>query len=89
MDAGEGMAYAWLMAVTPALLEQLMQLDDRERVEVAQLLLSTVEDDEDDLDEAETSRLHAALERSLDDIKAGRVYDAAAVIDELRARHRP
>ncbi len=89
MDAGEGMAYAWLMAVTPALLEQLMQLDDRERVEVAQLLLSTVEDDEDDLDEAETSRLHAALERSLDDIKAGRVYDADAVIDELRARHRP
>ncbi len=79
------------MAVSPALLEQLMRLDDRERVEVAQLLLSTVEDDEneDDLDEAETSRLHAALERSLDDIKAGRVHDAAAVIDELRARHRP
>lgn len=79
------------MAVPPALLEQLMRLDDRERVEVAQLLLSTVEDDEDvdDLDEAETARLHAALERSLDDIKAGRVHAAAAVIDELRARHRP
>jgi hypothetical protein len=79
------------MAVPPALLEQLMRLGDRERVEVAQMLLSTVEDDEDedDLDEAETARLHAALERSLDDIKAGRVHDAASVIDELRARHRP
>jgi hypothetical protein len=76
------------MAVSPVLLEQLMKLDDRERVEVAQLLLSTVED-EDDLDEAETSRLHAAMERSLEDIKAGRVHDAAAVIAELRARHRP
>lgn len=78
------------MAVPQALLEQLMKLDDRERVEVAQLLLSTVEDeeDEDDLDERELARLHAALERSLEDIKAGRVHDAAAVIDELRARHR-
>lgn len=58
-----------------------MKLDDRERIEVAQLLLSTVEDDqdEDDLDEAETARLHAALERSLDDIKAGRVHDASLV----------
>jgi len=79
------------MAVSQALLEQLMELDERERVEVAQLLLSTVEEveEEDDLDEGEISRLHAALERSLDDIKAGRVHDAAAVIDEVRARHRP
>jgi hypothetical protein len=78
------------MAVSQALLEQLMELDERERVEVAQLLLSTVEEEEeDDLDEGEISRLHAALERSLDDIKAGRVHAAAAVIDELRARHRP
>jgi len=58
------------------------------------MLRSTVEvaGDEDgdlgDLDEAETARLHAALKRSHDDIRAGRVHDAAAVIDELRARHR-
>jgi len=58
------------------------------------MLRSTVEvaGDEDgdlgDLDEAETARLHAALERSHDDIRAGRVHAAAAVIDELRARHR-
>jgi len=68
------------MAVSRALLEQLMELDARDRVEVAQLLLlSTVDDveDEDDLDEGETARLHAALERSLDDIKAGRIHGAA------------
>jgi hypothetical protein len=73
------------MVADRALLEQLMKLDDRERFELAQWLLSTVAD-EDDLDEAETSRLHAALERSRADIEAGRVHDAAAVIDELRAR---
>jgi hypothetical protein len=88
VDAGGHIAYAWEMAVTQALIEELMGLDDRERVELAQLLLSTVED-EDDLDEHETSRLHAALERSLDDMKAGRVHDAHAVLDELRARHQP
>ncbi len=68
-----------------------MKLDDRERVELAELLLSTVEDDEDDVElrEGETARLHAALERSLDDIKAGRVHSAAEVLHELRARHRP
>ena len=42
------MTYSWVMAVTQALLEQLMKLDDRERLEVAQMLLSTVEDDEDE-----------------------------------------
>jgi hypothetical protein len=82
------------MAVSPVLLEQLMKLDEHERVEVAQMLLSTVgatgdeDDDLDYLDDAEIARLHAALERSHDDIRAGRVHDAAAVIDELRARHR-
>jgi hypothetical protein len=84
------LAYPWVMAVSQALLEQVMKLDDRERAELAQLLLSTIEgEDEADLDEAETARLHAALDRSLDDLKAGRVHAAAAVIDELRARHRP
>jgi hypothetical protein len=82
------------MAVSPVLLEQLMKLDEHDRVEVAQMLLSTVEvaGDEDveldDLDETEIARLHAALDRSQDDIRAGRVHDAATVIDELRARHR-
>ena len=74
------------MAVSQTLLEQLMRLDDLERLELAQLLLSTV-DDGDDLDEDDRVRLHAALERSLEDVRAKRVHDAADVIAELRARH--
>ena len=38
------------MAVNQALLNELMNLDGKERLEVAQLLLSTV-DDGDDLDQ--------------------------------------
>ncbi len=75
------------MAVNQALLEQLMKLDDKERLEVAQLLLSTV-DDQDDLDDDERVRLHAALDRSLKDADAGRLHDADDVLAELQARHR-
>jgi len=76
------------MAVSQTLLNELMNLDGKDRLEVAQLLLSTV-DDGDDLDDAERARLHAALDRSLEDIKAGRLRDANDVIAELQARHRP
>jgi len=44
-------------------------------------------DDEDDLDDAERARLHASLERSLEDIRAGRLHDAVDVLAELQARH--
>lgn len=88
MDGAPCIPYPRPMAVPQALLEQLMKLDDQERLEVAQLLLSTV-DDEDDLADDERGRLHAALERSLADIKTGRVHDAGDVIAELRARHLP
>jgi predicted transcriptional regulator len=43
-------------------------------------------DDEDNLDDAERARLHASLERSLEDIRAGRVHDAMDVLAELEAR---
>lgn len=43
-------------------------------------------DDEDDLDDAERTRLHASLERSLEDIRAGRVHDATDVLAKLQAR---
>lgn len=76
------------MAVNPVLLEQLMRLDEQERLEVVQLLLSTV-DDQDNLADDERARLHAALDRSVEDATSGRLHDAAAVLDELRARHRP
>lgn len=76
------------MAVNQALIEQLMKLDDRDRLDVAQLLLSTV-DDQDTLADDERARLHAALDWSLTDADAGRLYDADDILDELRARHRP
>jgi predicted transcriptional regulator len=40
----------------------------------------------DDLDAEERAQLHAAIQEGLDDMKAGRTYDAAEVIAELRAR---
>ncbi len=76
------------MAVNQALIEQLMKLDDQERLEVAQLLLSTVDDQDNPADD-ERARLHAALDRSLKDADAGRLHHADDVLDELRARHRP
>jgi len=76
------------MAVSQSLLDQLMKLDERDRLEVARLLVSSV-DDVDDLDEHERAQLHASLVRSADDIKQGRTHDARAVLDELRLRHRP
>ena len=43
-------------------------------------------DDEDDLDEAERTRLHATLARSMEDIRVGRYRDASEVLAELQAR---
>jgi hypothetical protein len=40
----------------------------------------------DDLDDEERARLHAALERSEDDLKHGRVVPAADVLRRLRDR---
>lgn len=76
------------MAVNQALLDQLMKLDEGDRLEVARLLVSSV-DDGDDLDDEERARLHASLARSAEDIKHGRLHDAQDVLEELRLRHRP
>jgi hypothetical protein len=43
-------------------------------------------DDEDNLDDAERTRLHASLDRSPEDIRAGRVHDAMDELAELEAR---
>ena len=40
----------------------------------------------DYLDEEERERLHASIERGLDDVKAGRTVDAREVIKRLRSR---
>jgi hypothetical protein len=40
----------------------------------------------DYLDDEERARLHASIERGLEDVKAGRTVDAQVMIEELRAR---
>jgi hypothetical protein len=40
----------------------------------------------DDLDDEDRARLHASIERGLEDVKAGRTVDARQVLDELRSR---
>jgi len=49
--------------------------------------LSLVVDDEgDDLDDADRVALHAAIERSFDDARAGRTSPVADVLARLRSR---
>lgn len=42
--------------------------------------------DDDDLDAEERAALHAAMDRSLDDIEAGRTRPVQAILGELRTR---
>ena len=42
----------------------------------------------DGLDDDERERLHASIERGLDDLEAGRTVPAAEVLRELRQRHK-
>jgi hypothetical protein len=44
---------------------------------------------EDDLDDADRERLHAAIDRSIADARAGRTVPASAVLAKLRATRRP
>ena len=45
-----------------------------------------VDDEGDDLTDEERAALHAAIERSVEDAKAGRVRPAADVVRDLRKR---
>lgn len=76
------------MAVSQALLQQLLSLGERDRVEIAHVLLASVgENDEvDEMNEAERSRFHATLERSIADVDAGRTFGFDEVIASLRAK---
>lgn len=50
-------------------------------------LLSLVSvSDVDDLGDDEREELHAAIREGIEDVKAGRTFDAVEVIAELRAR---
>jgi hypothetical protein len=73
------------MAVSPALLEQLLMLDERERIEIAHALLASV-DEKDELGDAERAKLHAAIEQSLAEVEAGQTVPFADVIASLRLK---
>lgn len=45
-----------------------------------------IDDEGDQLDDAEREALHAAISRSLDDVEAGRTAPAEEIIAKLRAR---
>ena len=85
VDAGCHVTYAVVMAVSPALLKQLLMLDEHERVEIAHALLASV-DDKDELGDAERAKLHAAIEQSLAEVEAGQTVPFADVIASLRAK---
>ena len=45
-----------------------------------------IDDDDDGLDDTEREELHKVLEQSEEDVKAGRLIDAAEVLKGLRER---
>ena len=45
-----------------------------------------IDDDDDGLDDTEREELHKVLEQSEEDVKAGRLIDAANVLKGLRER---
>jgi hypothetical protein len=59
----------------------LLRLPRDQRLELAEALVESLDDD---LDEDERQRLHAALDEAQADIKAGRTRPAAEVLADLR-----
>ena len=76
------------MAVPQQLLQQLLALDEDLRLEIAHVLLDSVEneDHDDGMSDAERAKLHAALERSIEQCERGETVPADEVFRELRAK---
>lgn len=78
------------MGVPQQLLQQLLALDESVRLEIAHALLDSVEretDGEDDgMTDAERAKLHAALQRSIEQCERGETVSADEVFRELRAK---
>lgn len=64
------------------ILAEAMKLNDEDRAELAERLLEVAPD----MSAGERAELDAEIERSLDDVEAGRLVDAQQVIAKLRAR---
>lgn len=69
------------------LLQQLLSLDEDVRVEIAHALLDSVEGEHHDgMTDAERTKLHAVLQRSIEQCERGETVSADDVFRELRAR---
>jgi hypothetical protein len=75
------------MAATQIILEQLASMEEEERQDLMEVLISVVDDEEEQLDAEQLAQLQASIARGEEDIKANRVHDANDVLRELRARH--
>lgn len=73
------------MAVPSALLQQLLALGESERVEIAHALLESVDED-DGATASDREKLHAALERSIQQVEAGQTIPFEDVIASIRAK---
>ena len=75
------------MAVPQQLLQQLLALDESVRLEIAHMLLESVDKAvDDDTSDEERARLEATLERSLAQADAGQTVPADEVFRALRAK---
>jgi hypothetical protein len=77
------------MAIPAHLLAELLELPTEQRLEVATLLVRSVEEDEPELDDDDLDRLHRSLHAAVDDMRAGRVVPALPFLDSLRDRDKP
>ena len=82
------MSYARGVSVAPEIMTQLLELPEPERAELAWRLLESLREgsETDELDDAEREQLHAALQRSAEDMRAGRTRPVAELLAELRGR---
>jgi predicted transcriptional regulator len=75
------------MAIPQDLLQQLLALDESVRLEIAHILLESVDAWVDrEMSDAERKRLDAALDRSIAQADAGQTVPADEVFQALRAR---
>ncbi len=74
------------MAVPAKLLQQLLALDEAERLELAHTLLESVDGSNDGMSESEREQLDAALERSIAQADAGQTVSFGEVMAALRAK---
>lgn len=73
------------MAIPAELLNQLLALDEEERLEVALVLLDSIDEDRV-TSEHDRAKLHATIDRALAECDRGETIPFTEVINSLRAK---